>query len=252
MPLFFKCLREYLQRSRCQLNTYLHNIHDIHRKQKGFITKVVYNMKSFYLRSELEKDTEVFGGANRQLMSNALQLARKWSNDVHIKLTSSDAKMIDAVKRWFHQPGATEEEVKATIAILQNGFKKIAATCNSTSVIFSDRPHLRVSGRYDDSYASVNANDPMPVIYIFQAFLKTGKRNRFGVIPELWLCALTIVHELSHKLMGTLDLKYDYQNLRPRAGFSTDDARNNADSWGYFTAYMMGVLTQDTLDQVLV
>lgn len=204
------------------------------------------------VKSELEKDAEVFGGANRQMMSNALQLARKWSTDVHIKLASSDVKTMEMVTRWFHQPGATADEVKATIAILQTGFKKIAATCNSTCVIFSDRPHLRVSGDYDDTYASVNADDRMPVIYIFQEFLRTGKRNRFGVIPELWLCALTIVHELSHKLMATRDIKYDYQNLRPRPGFLTADAMGNADSWGYFTADMAGILSQDTLDQVLV
>ena len=204
------------------------------------------------VKAELEKDAEVFGSANRQMMSNALQLARKWSIDVHIRLASSDAKMVATVKRWFHQPNATEEEVKATIGILQTGFKKITATCNSTCVIFSDRPHLRVSGDYDDTYGSVNADDRMPVIYIYQEFLKAGKRNRFGVIPDLWICALTIVHELSHKLIATRDLKYDYQNLRPRSGFTTADARNNADSWGYFTADMAGVLSQDTLDQVLV
>jgi len=204
------------------------------------------------LKSELQKTEEVFGVSNRKMMSDALQLARKWSCDVQVKLATPDAKLKATVSRWFHEEGAKDEDITATIATLLDGFKKITATCNSTRVIFSDRPHLRASGKYDNTYASVNAGDAMPVIYIFQVFLQSGRRNVFGQIPKLWLCALTVIHELSHKLVKTEDKRYDDDGLKPGAGFPSADALNNADSWAYFAADLVGALSTGTINRVLV
>jgi Lysine-specific metallo-endopeptidase len=203
-------------------------------------------------KGTLQHGEEVFGVNNRKMMSDALQLARKWSNDVVAKLGNPDAKTQEKIKRWFHLAGATEAEVKATATILLDGFKKIAGACNSTQVIFSDRPHLRASGEYDNTYASVNDADAMPVIYIFQVFLNTGKRNVFGQIPKLWLCALTVIHELSHKKVYTKDKRYDDDGLQPSIAFPASDALINADSWSYFAADVVGALSKGTIDRVLV
>jgi len=203
-------------------------------------------------KGTLQPTDEVFGISHRKMMSDALQLARKWANDVVAKLGNPDAKTQEKIKRWFHSTSATEADVKATAATLLEGFKKIASACNSTQVIFSDRPHLRASGEYDNTYASVNDGDAMPVIYIFQVFLNTGKRNVFGQIPKLWLCALTVIHELSHKKVGTQDKRYDDDGLQPCVAFPSTDALINADSWAYFAADVVGALSKGTIDRVLV
>jgi ParB-like chromosome segregation protein Spo0J len=203
------------------------------------------------LKTELQADTEVFGSGNRKMMSDSLQLARKWSADVQIKLSSPNAKTLEKVKRWFHAEGASDDDAKATAGTLAEGFKKIHATCNSSRVIFSDRPHLRASGEWDNVYASVNAADVMPVIYIFQVFIKAGKRNALGSVPKLWLCALTVVHELTHKLVRTEDIRYDDDGLKPGDSFTAEQALKNADSWAYFAADMVGALSKGTITKVL-
>lgn len=203
------------------------------------------------LKTELSADAEVFGAGNRKMMSDSLQLARKWSADVQVKLVSPDAKTLEKVQRWFHPEGASAKDLAAAAAALAEGFKKIHATCNSSRVIFSDRPHLRASGKWDNVYASVNEADAMPVIYIFQVFLKAGKRNALGSVPKLWLCALTVVHELSHKLVKTEDIRYDDDGLKPGDSFTAEQALKNADSWAYFAADMVGALSKGTIIKVL-
>lgn len=208
------------------------------------------NSKSNSLKKARDK-IESAAGILDILSSKSLQLARKWSMDTVVKLGNTDAETLALIKRWFHSDADTEQQVKASIATLLNGFKKISNTCNFTSVIFSDRPHYRTSGAWDDAYASVNAGDTMPVIYLYQLFLDTGKRKWFGNIPKLWLCALTVVHELSHKMVRTEDISYDYQGLRPGGTISPADARKNADSWAYFCANIVGALSDATVKDVL-
>ena len=203
------------------------------------------------LKGDLAQGEEVFGEGHRKMMSAASQLARKWSADVEAKLGEPSKNTHAKVRRWFHAADADDATVKATCATLLDGFKKIHATCNSSRIIFSDRPHLRTSGNWDNAYASVNDLDAMPVIYIFQVFLKTGKRNKLGMIPKLWLCALTVIHELSHKLVKTKDIKYDYEGLKPGSTLAVADAINNADSWAYFAADMVGALSKGTITDVL-
>jgi hypothetical protein len=203
-----------------------------------------------HIKGSLQHDHEAFGGGNRKMFSDALQLTRKWSADIVAKLGKPDDDAVTAARRWFHRADASDDDVKKTAAVLLDGFKKISATCNSTHVIFSDRPHKRADPGFRDTVASVNAGDAMPVIYIFKLFLDAGKRNRRGHIGKLWYCALTIVHELSHKLAGTDDIQYDTSGLKPNATFTPAQSLKNADSWGYFAADLVGALSRDTLDTV--
>lgn len=197
----------------------------------------------------MSKTTEVFGSGNRKMLSDALQQARKWSADTEVRLSAAAAETLNCVKRWFHEADADAAAVEATRLKLLAGFKKITAACNSGKVIFSDRPHLRASGDYDNTFASVNAGDAMPVIYIYQLFLDTGKRTLDGKVPKMWLCALTIVHELSHKLERTEDKRYDYEGLKPGGSFPAADALRNADSWAYFCADLLGHVPKAALDE---
>lgn len=203
------------------------------------------------LKTALADDVEVFGAENRKMMSDALQLARKWAADAQVKLASPNAATLDKVRLWFHVASSDAVDVAASAARLAEGCKQIHAACNSTRVIFSDRPHLRSSGEWDNVYASVNEMDVMPVIYIFQVFLEAGRRDSSGSIPKLWLCALTVIHELSHKLMKTEDIRYDDDGLRPGAGFTAEQALKNADSWAYFVADLLGAVPAATFTKVL-
>jgi len=118
------------------------------------------------VKTALEKDAEVFGPGNRQMMSDALQLARKWAADAQVKLASPNAATPDTVKRWFFAAGASEADVVAAVAaaaVLAEGFKKIHAGCNSSRVIFSDRPHLRASGEWE-SATTTTASNPGPAL----------------------------------------------------------------------------------------
>jgi hypothetical protein len=197
----------------------------------------------------LAQSGEVFGAGNRKMLSDALQQARKWSADTEVKLSSKSPKTLDCIRSWFHESGASDEAVETTRVRLLNGFRKITAACNSGRVIFSDRPHLRASGDYDNTFASVNAGDAMPVIYIYQLFLDTGRRTLFGKIPKMWLCALTIIHELTHKLEATEDIRYDYQGLLPSPSFPAGDTIRNADSWAYFCGDLLGQVPSGALKE---
>ena len=203
------------------------------------------------LTTSLAKGNEVFGDGNRRMMSDALQLAKKWSADTEVKLSAKSPATIAVIRRWFHEDGASDDAVEATRQTLLDGFKQITSTCNSGKVIFSDRPHLRASGDYDNTYASVNAGDNMAVIYIYQVFLTTGKRNLSGKISKLWLCALTVIHELTHKLKSTEDIRYDYQGLKPSAAFPTGKAIKNADSWAYFCGDVLGSVPKGAVTEAL-
>lgn len=204
------------------------------------------------LTGTLAKGDEVFGAGNRKMMSDALQLARKWSADCEVKLSGNSDKTQQVIRRWFHLADDSADALQATRSTLLAGFKKITAACNSGQVIFSDRPHLRASGDYDNTYASVNAGDQMPVIYVYQVFLNTGKRSSItGRIPKLWLCALTVVHELSHKLQATEDIRYDYQGLKPSDKFPPADALKNADSWAYFCGDALGSVPASAMTEAL-
>lgn len=78
-----------------------------------------------------------------------------------------------------------------------------------------------------------------------------GPTTRLGNIPKLWLYALTVVHELSHKLVKTEDIRYDYDGLKPGNGFKTEDALNNADSWAYFAGDLVGAIPKNAIKKAL-
>lgn len=71
------------------------------------------------------------------------------------------------------------------------------------------------------------------------------------MIPKLRLCALTVVHELSHKLQSTEDIRYDYEGLRPSISFPSGDAIKDADSWAYFCGDVLGYVPQSAVTEAL-
>ena len=79
-------------------------------------------------------------------MSDALQLACKWSADTEVKLSGKSAATDAAIRRWFLLEGASGAEVPGVRATLLAGFKKITAACNSGQAIFSERHRCAAPG----------------------------------------------------------------------------------------------------------
>ena len=71
------------------------------------------------------------------------------------------------------------------------------------------------------------------------AFLKAGNSGK------LWMCALTIIHELTHREVNTDDHKYDTDGLKPHTTrFPKAKTIENADSWAYFVTDLVGMLSK--------
>jgi hypothetical protein len=194
----------------------------------------------------LRNEQEVYGAGNREMFSVALGLARKISMDVCYKLAANDADTLKKARKWFLDDTGTDDDLKKITKILSDGFKKISALCNSSTIIFSDRPHKRIDPSNATTKAAVNAGDKMPVIYIYQLFLDYGKMNRRGVRSKLWQCAKTIIHETSHKILDTDDHAYGVSGIKPGVSVSVANAIKNADSWGIFALDVAGYLPDST------
>ena len=196
------------------------------------------------IRGRLEQDDEVYSPADRKTMCAALAQALKWSLDAVAKLGSRTPAVKALVTTWFADQTTTEAEITAAITKLLFGFKKIAAAANSNVLIFSDEPMDRNSlvnpETYEhgwDAYAFVRTEERMNVVYLQNAFLKAGATGK------MWMCALTIIHELSHREAGTEDEMYDHDGLKPdKKRFPHRKAINNADSWAYFATDLAGML----------
>lgn len=60
-----------------------------------------------------------------------------------------------------------------------------------------------------------------------------------------------MVHEFSHKLQATEDLRYDYQGLLPSDLFPPGDALRNADRWAYFCGAVLGNVPKSAVTEAL-
>jgi hypothetical protein len=204
------------------------------------------------IKERLEKEEEVYTAGDKKLMCDALQLARKWSLDAVAKLGSPSDDTKAVVRRWFADEVTTEAQLAAAAQTLKAGLQKIANVCTSTLLIFSDEPGDRTGGGWKD-YAFVNrSKDRLSVVYLQGAFLEAGRKKWPWSTPRLWMCALTIIHELSHREQDTDDNRYDSDGLKPsKTTFPYADALDNADSWGYFTTDLAGMLSGADRDRVL-
>jgi hypothetical protein len=152
-----------------------------------------------------------------------------------------------SVKRWFHGDTATDAEITTSILALSTGFKRSPISAIPPGDLL--RPAARANGGSIRRLLG-EQSDKLPVIYIFNLFLQSGKKAK-GNAGKLWLCALTIIHELSHKQVDTDDLSYDDDGLKPGGvSLSVANAIKNADSWGYFAADLVGALSDAYLNEV--
>jgi hypothetical protein len=191
------------------------------------------------LESWSSEDEETYSESDKTAMAEACQMALCWSMKCQAKLASPNDTTKALVRKWFCDPGADDKAVDKAARKLLSGFKRISAVLNSNKLVLSDEPIDRAGGGWKD-YAFVYKGEKLNVIYVQGATLASAKGSK------LWLAALTIVHELSHREVNTDDHRYDSDGkLSPGAGtgaLSAAHALDNADNWGYFAADLNGGL----------
>ncbi|MBD9358061.1 M35 family metallo-endopeptidase [Methylomonas albis] len=197
-------------------------------------------------KDKLEKTTEVYSEAEREVMCDALGHALAATQKACVKLSAPDATTTATVKSWFAEENTTDDQIKQAIKTLLEGYKKLSDVLNSTTLVFSDEPLDRNAGGWKD-WAFVRPTEKMNVVYIQGAFLKAA-----GSTGRLWICVETIIHEVSHRVLGTTDHQYDYKGLKPsKTGLTFDKALQNADTWGYFCVDLVGMLSDSDRTKTL-
>lgn len=202
------------------------------------------------MKARLSREEEIFSEQEMRWMSGSLNVARKVCGDVRAKIGGifgASGRARDRVRHWFLDETCGELELRAAMTKLTTGFKRIAVACESSTLVFADYPDWR-SAREDYFGAAFRGGEGggFPVVYLEGAFTRlTGNSGK------LWLCAETIIHELSHHEIRTQDHRYDEAGLKPdSARFPFAKAIDNADSWGYFALDLAGYLSKADHDRV--
>jgi len=200
------------------------------------------------IKRKLAQTGEIFSEKEMELMCDALAVALKVSMDAEVKLGEGKDATKNCVKEWFLEENCKDADLTDAITKLTVGFKKIAAACNSSKLVFTDYLDWRKQRKkyFGGAFRGGEAGG-FPVIYLEGAFTRlTGNSGK------LWLCAETIVHELSHHELSTEDHRYDNQGLKPdKTAFPYAKAIDNADSWGYFAIDLAGYLSKSDKNNVL-
>lgn len=198
---------------------------------------------------KLNKVDEVYTKVIRKHMGTGVTTSLAWCQKAVAKLGSPNQATKAMVETWF-APGGTG--LNGAITTLKDGFKKVSILLSSSKLIFSDEPIDRMKGSAvtgQSNYAS-NWNDyafvdggvreRLDVVYIQNATLK-----KWGSSDEGWMATLAIIHELTHRVLETADVVYDFTGLKPNDKLTCEHALKNADSWAYFAADINGALTDD-------
>lgn len=197
------------------------------------------------IKSRLAAENEVYGISDRKAMCDALSLALAWCQKGAAALGTAGAKQKQLIRDWFADANTTDAQLEEARTTLAAGLLKIAGVCNSGRLIFSDHAPDRAKGGWRD-WAFVYKSEKMDVVYMQGAALKAAHSA-----SKQWMCALTIIHELTHREMATDDHRYDFDGLAPGPNLPFDKAIDNADSWAYFTLDLVGILSPSDRSKVL-
>lgn len=192
------------------------------------------------IEPKLSADGEIFSDQEKAWMASSLKIALKICEDTKAKLASASADTRSIVKRWFCDEDSNDGTIEDAIAKLSEGFKRIAVTCGSATLVFTDYADWRAQrDKYFGAAIRGGEGGGFPVIYLEGAFTRLT-----GNTGKQWLCVETIIHEFSHHDVKTRDHRYDSSGLKPAKGtFPHAKAIENADSWGYFALDLAGYLS---------
>jgi hypothetical protein len=196
------------------------------------------------IKTKLSNDEEIFTEEQMKWMSAALGVALKVSEDVRAKITTKDAEA--KVKHWFLDEKCGDDQLRDAVTKLTTGFRDIAVACNSATLVFTDYANWRAQrDKYFGAAIRGGEGGGFPVVYLEGAFTRVT-----GNGAKQWLCAETIIHELSHHELKTRDHRYDSAGLKPTSDtFPYAKTIDNADSWGYFALDLAGYLSQTDHDK---
>lgn len=202
----------------------------------------------------LAGQNEHFTDQERRYLGNSTQQALAWCQKAGIVLTGaasssgSAAKHADSraiVKRWFAEPGLVDAALDNHIATLASGFKKITGILNKGRFVVTDWVPFRGTTDADEAdflaseaFTFRNGAEGMDVVYIESNFFTDDPG---GVVHGQANWTRIIVHELSHLVCGTLDVKngqdrYAWYGIGPHVGYPASDCVRNADNWAFFAA----------------
>ncbi len=189
-------------------------------------------------------EDEIFSSHHKEVMCDALQQTLNIALTAVAKLGTPNELTKAVVRQYFCDATTSEVSLTNTVSTLRAGFQAIAAVCNSAKVIISDEPIQR-NGPGWRNWAFIYTMEEMNVIYIQNAWLSKADEVAPSNQSALYRCTRTIIHELSHKAVGTEDIAYGPKGLGPNgsAMFTGEFALHNADSWAYFAMELAGLLT---------
>lgn len=207
----------------------------------------------------LKANREHFSEEDKRNLSASAQHALAWCHKTNAVLSQASGKdatksaaAMAFVKRWFADPGTTDDDLGKYVATLSQGFKDITATLNKGNLILTDWMPLR-NATTDEEIKFLNSEaftfasnaEGLSVVYIEKSFFVNNPGNVLNGIKN-WTRIL--VHELTHLVCGTTDVKkgqarYAWYGIGPHAGYPGSDAIRNADNWAFFCADCAQVLT---------
>lgn len=204
---------------------------------------------------------EQFSEDDKKHLKSAATRALAWIHRANIVLGHAPSSVTrgnpswarEQVRKWFADPTVTETQLDGFIDTLSRGFKQITAVLNKGMLVLTDFIPVRTATSEEDrGYRDANAfafgrsEEGMDVIYIQQNFFVKDAGSLLSGEAH-W--ARIIIHELSHHVCGTDDVKtagksrYGMEGIGPHAGFPGTLAIKNADSWACFAVDSAGGMT---------
>ena len=213
-------------------------------------------------RKMLGSSGEIFSEERKKHLASATFHALTWCQKTSAllavaaqddsKASNASAAALATVKRWFADPGLSAADLKAYVAKLQAGFKKIIGTLNQGQFVLTDWVPLRQATAEDEvrylnaeAFTFSSKAEGLDVVYIERSFFVDHPGN---VLKGQKNWTRIVVHELTHLVCGTEDVnigkaRYAWYGIGPHAGFPGSAAIRNADSWAFFCGDGAGVLT---------
>lgn len=218
----------------------------------------------------LNSKREQFTALQKKHLVGACAHALAWAQRTNAVLAlaasknSNDAKQREAaqnmVRRWFADPGTTQQELERYIDRLQRGFKTITGRLNRGKFVLVDWVPLRKAVTDEETkhqksaaFTLPDSKDSLDVIYIGNGFFSKRKDVLDG--QKRW--TRVILHELSHLVCNTNDIsgpnniRYAWHGIGPHAGFPAREAIKNADNWAMFSADCAMILTESERQHAL-
>jgi hypothetical protein len=188
------------------------------------------------LRSRLNDQAEFYSVFDMINLSATTERVRLWCLSAIAQTALAGAgnpAAIARVKKWFGDPGVMLPEL---IRELHTGFIAMRNCINQNHLIYVDVPADRGN---DGTYAFVWEDERLPNINVKRLFFNANMPH----FPNQTYWAVTILHELSHRVVKTDDHKYDHAKLTVKSNYHPFQAINNADAWAYYAGDCHGSLT---------